>query len=120
LIDNRKAQEVSWFKKHLNVTLVLSWILALLVWFTFGGNIWFNFGSVSVQVSPGISSKAFGEWAEWMSWLGPPAIILLVTGWYLRKKNRSTLNFFWYLLFPPIGALILLCLENRSEKQVTG
>jgi hypothetical protein len=112
---------VNWFKKHLNLTLVLSWVVALLVWFSFGSDSWLEFGSVSVQVSPTISSETFGEWVEGIRWLGAPLVVLAVSIWYLKKKNRSALHLLWYLLFIyGIGAIILLCLENRSEKQVTG
>ena len=112
---------MNWFKKHLNLTLVLSWIFALLLLSTFGSDFWLGFGSVSVQVSPAINSETFGEWVEGIRWLGTPAVVLAVTAWYLRKKNRSLLHLFWYLLLIyGIGGIILLCLKNRSEQQVTG
>ena len=112
---------MSWFKRHLNWTLVLSWIFALLLLSTFGSDFWLGFGSVSVQWSPTVSSETFGEWVEGISWLGAPAVVLAVTIWYLRKKNRSLLHLLWYLLFIyGIGAIILLRVENRSEQQVTG
>ena len=107
-----------WFKKHLNLTLVLSWVVALLVWFSFGSEFWLGFGSVSIQVSPTISSETFGAWVEGIRWLGAPAIVLAVTAWYLRKKNRSALHLLWYLLFIyGIGLIVLLCLKNRSENR---
>ena len=108
---------MSWFKKHLNLTLVLGWILASLFWVTFGGDLGWHSGSVTVvQVGPIISGEAFGGWAGVIGLLGAPAIVLVVTGWYLKKKNRSAFHFFWYLLFW-IGAIILLCLQNRSENE---
>ena len=112
---------MSWFSRHLNWTLVLSWIFALLLMSTFGSKFWLGFDSVSVQVSPAISSETVGEWVEGIRWLGAPAVVLAVTAWCLRKKNRSLLHLFWYLLFIyGIGGIILLCLKNRSEQQVTG
>ena len=38
LIRGWKSEKMSWFKKHLNLTLVLSWILASLFWVTFSKN----------------------------------------------------------------------------------
>ena len=102
---------MSWFKKHLNLTLVLSWIVAFVFVIIFGWDFYWG----PIEVDPVISSQAFGGWTGVIGLLGALAIVLLATGWYLRQKNRSALNFFWYLLFPPIGALILLCLGNRSE-----
>jgi len=103
---------MSWFKKHLNLTLVLSWIVAGAFFGIFGGN--FSWGPV--EVGPIISSEAFGGWTGVIGLVGVLVIILFMTGWYLKKKNRSALNYFWYLLFW-IGAIILLFLQNRSEKR---
>ena len=106
---------MSWFNRHLNLTLVLSWIFELLVFLSFGSDYTFNWGSVPMQVTPPISTQAFGGWTDNIRWLGPPAIILVVTGWHLRKKNRSLLpNLLVCLLFPPM-ALFLLFFKNKSE-----
>ena len=112
LIRGWKSEKMSWFKKHLNLTLVLSWIVAGAFFGIFGGN--FSWGPV--VVGPIISSEAFGGWTGVIGLVGVLVIILFMTGWYLKKKNRSALNYFWYLLFW-IGAIILLCLRNQSENR---
>lgn len=86
-------KERNWFEHHLNWTMVLALGGAYLVNFTI---------YVSYSESIGI-----GYLIIFM------AILALVWGWTLRKKNRSL----WWLplgLFVPFGFIVLFCLENKS------
>jgi len=106
---------VRWFKRHLNWTIVLSWMVAALFWVIFGGSLgWHSDSATVIEVGPIVSSEAFGGWVVLIGLVGTPAIVLLATGWALRRKNRSLLHLLWYLLFW-IGAIVLLCLKNQSE-----
>ena len=87
-----KAPKEHWFERHLNVTLVLSWIIALLFWLTFGSDWWFNLGDTTIHWSPAIKTEVYGGWVEAISWVGTPAIILLVTIWYLIKNDPPPQN----------------------------
>lgn len=102
---------MSWFKRHLNWTIVLSWVAAWLFSFIFG----WSWGWGPLEVEPVISSDFLGGWTSLIGLAGASLIILFVTGWTLGKKNRSGLNLLWYLFFPPIGAIILLSLKNKGE-----
>ena len=87
-------KERNWFERHLNWTMVLALAGAYVVNFI-------------IHVSYG-ESIGIGYLIIFM------AILALVWGWTLRKKNRSL----WWLplgLFVPFGFIVLLCLENRSE-----
>jgi len=106
---------VRWFERHLNWSIVLSWIVAALFWVIFGGSLgWHSDSATVIEVGPIVSSDAFGGWAVVIGLVGVPTIILLVSGWALRKKNRSLLHLLWYLL-TWIGAIVILFLSNKSE-----
>ena len=44
-------------------------------------------------------------------------LIIWITGWYLRKKNRNLWNLIWLLV--PLGVIPLLCLRNLSHAQIS-
>jgi len=101
---------MSWFERHLNWTVVLSWIAAWMFSYIFG----WTWGWGSAQISPVIRDGVLGEWTGLVGLAGASLIVLFATGWALRKKNRSLLHLLWYLL-TWVGAIILLCLKNQSE-----
>ena len=104
-----------WFKRHLNWTIVVSWMVAALFWVIFGGSLgWHSDSATVIEVGPIVSSDAFGGWAVVIGLVGVPTIILLVSGWALRKKNRSLLHLLWYLL-TWIGAIVILFLSNKGK-----
>jgi len=99
-------REMSWFERHLNWTVAIAWlaseVLASIVII------------VIILVAPFVPDEVVvGLWV--VIYL---LVILAVGGWALRKKNRSLA---WLLiLFVPIGWIVFLCLENRSEKKRVG
>jgi len=101
---------MSWFARHLNWTVVLSWIAAWFFTYIFGWTWYWG----SVQLSPIIRDGVLGDWGGLIGLAGASLIVIFVTGWALRKKNRSLLHLLWYLL-TWIGAIVLLCLKNQSE-----
>ncbi|MEA1872227.1 MAG: zinc-ribbon domain-containing protein [Chloroflexota bacterium] len=87
-------KEKNWFERHLNWAMVLASLGAFVV----------NF----------IIHISYGESIGIGYLIIPMAILALVWGWTLRKKNRSL----WWLplgLFVPFGFIVLLCLDNRSQ-----
>jgi hypothetical protein len=85
--------ERNWFERHLNWTMVLACAGAYAVNFI-------------IHISYG-DSIGIGYLIIYM------AILALVWGWTLTKKNRSL----WWLplgLFVPFGFIVLFCLENKS------
>ena len=102
---------MSWFRRHLNWTVVLSWVAAWLCSLIFG----WSWGWGPLEVGPVISSEALGGWTGVIGLAGGSITILLVSGWTLRQKDRSLLQLLWYLMFPPIGAIVVLILKNQSE-----
>ena len=93
---------MNWFERHLNWTMVLALVGVYVVNFFIG----FMEASSDPYVSYGTS---YGIGLIIISL----AILTLVWGWALRRKNRSL----WWLplgLFVPFGFIVLLCLENKS------
>jgi hypothetical protein len=94
LDQGRPAQPgKGWFQRHLNWTVVMIWVLLLPL-------------SVIIADIIGIPVDII--------YLGVPILIILpLTGWALKQKNRSL---WWLLLFIiPFMWLIYLGLENRSR-----
>jgi len=70
---------MSWFKRHLNWTLVIAWLLlSLLACFVLSMIGWFGI-------------------------LAYLLMILVVSGWVLKQKGRSLTNLLWFLLFFCLG-----------------
>jgi len=92
---------MNWFQRHLNWTLVLTYLTPYLIIIILG-----TFGVLSSGSVPTI----------------PEALFLIICfiagffvfGWVLRRKNRSL----WWLLmvFVPFGFIVWLGLENRSQQ----
>ncbi len=101
---------MTWFERHLNWTTILSWVAAWLFSLVFGWN--WDWGPLEVR--PIVSGDYLGGWTGLIGAVGALLIILIATGWALRRKNRSLLHLFWYLL-TWIGMIVLLCLKNQSE-----
>jgi len=92
----------SWFRRHLNWTMVLAWPAGFVVAF------------IVVMIIWGIDLYASDAQVEVMSSLSGAVVVCLIWGWALRQKNRSLA---WLLLgiFVPFGWIALLCLDNRSQ-----
>jgi len=100
---------VNWFERHLNWTMVLALVGVYGVNFIIG-------------LAVGLSDPylSYGTWFEIGLLIISLAILLLVWGWALRRKNRSL----WWLplglfglplgVFVPVGFIVLLCLGNKS------
>ena len=77
---------MNWFKRHLNITLVLSWIIAFIIAFLTG----LPFGNPTVLIFLVI-------------------FIFIVEFWYLKQKNKPL----WYVILnflPVIGWIWMLFL----------
>jgi hypothetical protein len=95
LLDQERPAEPGkgWFQRHLNWTAVIIWVLLL---------------PLCV-----IIADIIGIPIDIIILLVPILIILPLTGWALKKKNRSL---WWLLLFIiPFLWLVYLGLENRSQ-----
>jgi len=93
---------VNWFERHLNWTMVLALV-----------------GVYGVNFINGLMAGLSAHYVSYFTWFDiglmiiSLAILALVWGWALRRKNRSL----WWLplgLFVPFGFIVLLCLENKS------
>ena len=101
------STDSSWFQRHLNWTMVLVFLGALLINFVVG--------LIVTSANPFVHYSDL----EALGFVIGLAILIPGWGWALKKKNRSL----WWLLmglFVPFGFIVLLCLENKSEsKQVS-
>lgn len=89
---------MNWFERHLHWTYVLSWVLAYGIVVVFG-----------LIMEKGIITN---EPFTLMSFLIPQFIILGVTMWILRRKQRSL----WWVLMaasPIIGWVVILTIKNK-------
>ena len=96
LLDQERPSKPSkdWFQRHLNWTVVLLWVLVLPLAIPLGDILGISVDAISLLV--------------------PIVIILPLTGWALKQKNRSL---WWLLLFIiPFVWLVYLGLENRSSR----
>ena len=88
---------MSWFKKHINWTFFLSWIVGIALYLS----------TIPIMVNSEGPEIFILSYSLFIIWL------LLVGGWFLRQKGRSL----WYLLMlaflREIGVIIFLFLENR-------
>lgn len=93
LDEERPAKpDRGWFQRHLNWTVVMIWVLLLPL-------------SVTIADIIGIPVDA-------ISLIVPIVIILPLTGWALKQKNRSL---WWLLLFIiPFMWLVYLALKNQK------
>ena len=109
--------KVSWFKKHLNLTLIVVAVgTYLLTMVTFApaettGQGQSVAGSLIRLVNPTISNETM-SWFYLPMWL---VLMLPVEGWVLSKKNRSLWHLLWAIT--PFGWIIILYLKNQSRFQ---
>ena len=103
-------QEMSWFRRHLNWTVLLAWLAAFGVGFIAA----FAVGFVMVVADPYVSDEALEGAGYVASIVGGLAVLAPAWGWVLRRKNRSL----WWLLLAllvPFGWIAMFALENRSR-----
>ena len=99
------GRRANWFSRHLNWTVVLTWVGALAVSFIAGFIVGLAmYGSDSTRTE---TIAAFTGYIAALAWL------LVTNGWVLRKKGRSE----WHLLLllVPLGFLFLLAVENKKR-----
>ena len=96
--------ERNWFRRHLNWTLVLTWLICLPVGVVCVNIFRFTILSTltisGVSIILGIIAFTCGVLIWW------------ATIWVVKQKGRSLLHLFWILL--PLGFIAILCLENKS------
>jgi len=100
---------MNWFERHLNTTVLLSWLASFLLFIML-----IAFGAFVLEpyISPGGLADYVSAWVVMLIFVASP---LFVEGWFLRKKNRSL----WWLLmlyFVPFGVIVFFCLKDRSEQ----
>ncbi|MFA5451333.1 MAG: hypothetical protein WC231_05020 [Dehalococcoidales bacterium] len=99
---------MSWFKRHLNGTLLISFFTAPLLYVvaTFILALLFN-----------PSSEESAWFVIVLGWIAGVAYLLFVAAWVSKNKGRSAA---WcLLLFVPLGFLGLLALKNKAEDSWT-
>ena len=94
---------MNWFRKHLNWTLVLTWVIFLPAG-VLSAHL-FRYSILSPTTSSGFPVM-----------LGAVAVVSVVviwvaTIWVIRQKGRSLLHLFWLLL--PLGFIAILVLKNK-------
>ncbi len=88
------AVQVNWFQRHLNWTVVLTFMSA--------------YGLLLIT--------ALITGFNGISWISIPiyyAAVFVVAGWSLKRKNRSLWWLFIFLV--PFGWIVFLCIENRRH-----
>ena len=108
---------MSWFKKHLNLTLTVVAVGTYLLTVVTSepvettGQARSVVGMLIQLVNPTISNETMG-WFYLPIWL---ALMLPVEGWALSKKNRSLWHLLWAIT--PFGWIIILFLKNQNRFQ---
>ena len=99
---------MNWFERHLNYTVLLSWLAIyplLIVFVAFGAFV----------LEPYILEEPIPDaFLSLFLIIFGLALPLFVSGWALRRKNRRL----WWLLIlfvPYVGGIIFLCLKNNSQ-----
>ena len=90
---------MSWFKQHLNWSLIIIWFVPALLLIPLLNTVSDTNSFLNIYMT------VYG------------LAILVVSGWVLKQKGRSLFNLFW-LVLSWIGIIIILCLENRAGNRV--
>ncbi len=93
---------MNWFKRHLNWSLFLSSVVAIILVYTGASIMGAGESNWPIFVSLLVISVTFMLWVEI---------------WYLRQKGRSLWNLFQNLLPYPLSLIMLLKLRNQREGQ---
>ncbi len=99
---------MNWFNKHLNWTVVLSWLTSYFIFLAL-------LAIFSTGIEPYVTDELAANGLVLIYSISFVLLPVFVAGWALKKKSR---NLWWLLiLYVPFGALFFLTLENRSEPQ---
>lgn len=102
--QQQTTKHTNWFARHCNWVLILEWL---------------GVPTIIVFIAGIIHSYYpfdFSNGILVFSFIMITLILFLATAsWMLKVKNRSLWNLF-YLLLGVIGFIILLCLENKTDK----
>ena len=90
-----------WTERHLNWTWALVWLV----------------GSPASYLPASIIGAVHPDLFPLIMIMTSGGLIIWITGWYLRKKNRNLWNLIWLLV--PLGVIPLLCLRNLSHTQTS-
>ena len=106
----QKVDRPNWFKRHLNWTSVLSFIVYYPICFLVG----FILGIIIYTSDPYISEEAIEGISYLFTFIIALAWLVPIHGWILKQKKRRL----WWLLIllVPFGWIVFLCLENRSNR----
>lgn len=92
---------VNWFERHLNWSCVLGWLVVMV-----GA---FSFGILMGMLNPDVDADAISVVAEVFGL----SFMLLVSGWIIRRKNRSL---WWLILFGWLSPLWLTSVNRHPTK----
>jgi len=95
---------MNWFQKHVNWTMLLVWTISPASLITF-----------IILDEKGINNPIV--WGLYFLFLVGGIFGLYIAQWGVRQKGRN-LNW-WLLVFVPFGFIVLLCLKNKRQEQVT-
>lgn len=101
---------MNWFKRHLNWTLTLVWLVCFPLAIVF-----INAIRVSILGSATLESLASAALFHVIATVILCGFIIWVTVWVIRRKGRSPLHMFWIFLWP-FGLIPLLLLKNYKEE----
>jgi uncharacterized membrane protein YeaQ/YmgE (transglycosylase-associated protein family) len=94
---------VNWFERHLNWTLILSWIICIPIYGALGSVVVYR-----IEPGGGVVSGIVG-----VIFLG---LFLWTAVWVVKQKNQSLLWLF-ILILPILGVILLLVLDNRQQRK---
>ena len=94
---------MNWFERHLNWTLVLSWIFCMPIFSVFGSVFIYGIEPGGRVITPIVGVIFLG-------------LFLWTAVWVVKQKNQSLLWLF-FLILPIFGVIILLLLDNRKQRQ---
>jgi len=99
---------MSWFSRHLNWTLVLTWLICAPI-----GVVASNVARYTVLSALEVSGTAI---ISLIITLVCGILVWWATIWVIRQKRRSLLHLFWLLL--PLGFVAILVLKNHNKEKV--
>jgi hypothetical protein len=92
----------SWFNRHLNWTMILTWVILVpfSLFLANGGKLTVSFDTFTEHLFMSVIALVL------------IAIFVLIIMWAIKQKGRSVFHVFWILA--PFGFIVLLLLKNLS------
>lgn len=104
--SNNKELEANWFQKHLHLTLIISFVVSMVIYYIIGA----RYGFFNYTYESGIHMMLLATVIHYV-------INFPITYWVLKQKGQ---NVAWSLLvlLNPIGLIVAIMLTNKRNDQV--